>query len=1125
MKLGKKSFVSAILVVVFSMFLTVFFSSGSSIKANQEEAEVVSEFDSGLLEPVSSENVSTYGAASSSRLIPATPEQIDAANNKYNLEHGNFNPDLNVAYVSNWEQFARAYMDNTVTKIKLTADIESKDITVDGVATATFGNDAKEQRTGSLEIDGGYVASDGTTKRHKLVLYGSKMLATGTTPTGYTETASDGSAQPRAIFHMHDTSIGHPASREAAYSYGFIGARGYHTPAGGTDTNTPYTKNWYFRLGNVDTNADDDTTAYIGIARIIIGYQSEVSMYGDNYLSVTGEVFYLGSFILEDGGSLRGVSEYSNYSIIWFVVDRGPDSTGASGELTVGENSFIYLKNVRTSAVSYPAFYATYKDAVIKEGATVNIDMQGNAWRFDAKDSSLTVKKDATLNLISRGTGAPFQFGGGGGPFASGSINSASPSGINAVFEPGSNLFVYGKTAIRTGAVNFSTGTSNSSLTLNNVAQYDIRNSTGSGDYRAINLNHDAGTGVNSNSVTIINSDISIWKNNIPSGTDVNITGPPSDSFIKVGLFDIKSQNANTDSEAASRPYPVTLGGNDSEFASTLGKYNPIRYKRISGRNTAPEIIWTPVTDADKTLRVRVYLGEEPTGYDSEGNTILQPVYAQAGEVNVYLTDVYGQNYGPIATDQNGYVSIPVEFQKAGLEVKAYAERGQPGHMWTGETSEFTVIDITPPEPATVVGDKVTNATKQLIGENLEPDAKVFLTISGSTSNAGTLVPAGTVGADGKWTHDLSAYLNAGDTVTIYLQDDAEKISADVAAQLLQPKLPITHTDSGNINPYPNDVTYSDATFKKATSYTVEDIIPDQPSMTKTLKVYRNGTETTTPQVNDTATYTLTAKNNKPITYTTTWVDVVITDTIPEGLDFDAASVKINGNTPPAGAVTYAEDTRLLTVNVGDLDSQVEAVVTFDAKINRDRIGETIRNEAKASGTTPRETNDPFVPGINPDPIYEVKEATAYVDTPGTIAGVLEITSAPAELNFGVEKNNVDTRVNQAIYSEPLTVSDSRAQRDGWTLRAQLEQVLTNVDDSSKTLPQALRYKRGGSEIILNGSPQVIYSDDSGAAGDFVVSDDWSESGDGFKLEVPAGQVRKLGEYQAVILWTLTDAN
>lgn len=1125
MKIGKKSYVLLGLFLVASIFLLFMMKNITPMKALEKSEQIESPLSTTIKEDTERQMLSKNMEVTPTTYDASTDSELDQADAAYYAAKGNFNPDLKVATASNWTEFVRAYKDNTVTKIKLTSDIASQNIAVDGVSTTTFGNKADEYRKSSLVIDGGYTDPvSGEKKEYGLTLSGSKMLRTSDAPTGFTETAADGSTQNRSMFHLKDLSIAQPGT-ENANSYGFVGAPGVDTTVAGENVNAVYSKNWYFRLTNVNTDIDDNTPAYRGVARAIVGYQAEVTLAGRVELSTTGEPFYLGSLIVEPGTSFKGITEYSNYSVVWFVDRIDPKATAPTGELTIGKNSFVYLKNI-TNGASYPGFYGDYGDVVVDEGATMNIDMQGNAWRFDTYDSTVRVKKNATVNLISRGTGAVLTYGGGPGPFADG--YNATTKNNSFIVEPEASFFAYGITGLNTGTIETQASSTNNSFILDSPKQFDIRNSTNNtvgntGSYRAVNMynSQSVANGRNSNFFEIIGSDISLWNNGAAGGSsNVDIDGTASEEYVKVAGFKMNSQNSNTYAAANTTPYPVAT---DSNFTNTLGKFNPTAVKRISGRNTPPEIIWTPVTDADKTLKARVYLGERPTGYDENGNTILVPVYAGKGEATVYFTDTFGNNYGPVSTDSNGYATVPVDFQTAGKQVTAHAERGpaEP-NKWIGEDKSTTVIDITPPEPAVVTGDKVTNGMKQLIGKDAEPKAKIYVDINGTRQSA-----VGTVNEDGTWAYNLPRYLNTGETVQIFLEDNAGKIT-----EVLDPAAPSTNSDNGNINPA-TEMKYRDATFKAATKYTVEDALPDKPLMEKT--VVSSGGQTT--QVGDVLTYTLTAKNNKAATFTTNWAKVVITDTLPAGLDFDPATadIKINDVTAVSPAdYTYDSDSRVLTVNVGDLATGATAKVTFKATVAAKAVGTIITNEAEAIGDSPRET--PFVEGPNdPNAKHETYSAKSLaVDNPGgTVFGVLELASAPTEIDFGsVKYQGKKTRLNTAEHhGADLIVKDSRANKKGWSLTAKMTTPMTSTtpDAPVYTLDGAVKYVYKNREITLNGGAQDIMVQDAVTGGSiegatYNISDTWSESGDGFKFEVSAQDVKALGSYQGEILWELGDA-
>lgn len=1054
--------------------------------------------------------------AENEHVLP-TDNELELADNAYYLKKGNFNPNEKVVNVSNWTEFVRAYKDNTVTKIKLTTDITSQDISVDGVSTTIFGDNADEYRKSSLVIDGGYTDSiTGETKQYGLTLIGSKMLRTSNAPTGFTETAADGSTQNRSMFHLKNLSIAQPGT-ENAYSYGFIGAPGVDTTVAGENVNAPYSKNWYFRFTNVNTDIDDNTTAYRGVARAIVGYQSEVTLAGRVELSVTGETFYLGSLIVEPKASFKGITEYSNYSVVWFVDRIDPKTTAANGQLTIGKDSFVYLKNI-TGGTSYPGFYGDYGDGIIDEGATLNIDMQGNAWRFDTYNSTIRVKKDATVNLISRGTGSVLTFGGGPGPFADG--YGAQVKDNSFIVEPGANFFAYGETAINRGTIETQGTSTNNSFVLDSPKSFDIRNSTNNtasntGSYRAVNMYNSAtvANGRNSNTFEIMNSDVSLWKNGAAGGSsNGDIDGLAQESYVKVAGFKMNSQNSNTYASSLSTPYPVAT---DANFTDTLGKFNPIVTKRITGINTAPEVIWSPVTDADKSLKVRVYLGDRPTGYDENGNTILVPIYATTGEASVYFTDTFGNKYGPILTDSNGYAKVPAEFQNAGEQVTAHAERGpaEP-NKWVGDEESVTVIDVTPPNPAEIEEGTITNSTKQLKGKNAEPNSKFYISINGVRQNF-----VGNVNEKGSWEYNLPYYLEKGDIVQIFLEDNASKITADI-------EKPATNSESGNINPE-NDLSYRDAVFKAATKYIVEDILPDKPQLVKTFE----SDSSEGIQVGDTLTYKINVKNNKESSFNTIWKQVVVTDVLPEGLLFDkaTANMKINNLAIPETDYSFDESTRTLTIPVGNLNSQESSVISFNTKLGSSSVGKVITNKAKATGNSPREKD--FVVGPEDDKNERATYSAEGEVSTTEVYGVIELVSAPKTINFGtVSYDATVKRVDNGIYDQDLIVNDTRARKSKWTLGAKLISQMTNTDDESIKLVDSLQYVNGDKTVILSEDLQGIYqSADKPAEDETVIniSDTWGSTKDsnGIKLVIdPTKSKITNGQYTGEIEWQLMEA-
>ncbi|GGD04998.1 pectate lyase-like adhesive domain-containing protein [Enterococcus wangshanyuanii] len=957
-----------------------------------------------------------------------TTQEMEAANQAANTAIG-FNPEVNVANVSTWEQLRTAYNDGTVTKIVLTADISN---------TA---NQAMNNRRTSIEIDG---------QGHTLHLNARSFEINSPT---------DGIG----FFHIHDMLAQQNLNNglSSAGRYAFVnGSSGTASVAG-----------WTFRTGNITTEPVNGNR----VGRFIRAYQSMVQTYGYMNLTTTEENYYAGGMIIEDKTQWRGTVTYANYSAVWFVENStNSASTSKSMEFTVGKDALVSLKN-ETTGTSYPAVFSHYRAMTIGEGSIYNSNMAGNSVRFDDAGSSLTVKKDATINLLSRGTGSVMQF-------------SADNTAFN--LEPGGSVYIVGST---TSPIVDITGGSNRTFTMNSPKGFDIRNkNTGT----TSNSPAVSTTNVATNVLTINDSDIDLWT------LRSELMGPSQQTYAKVEKFSAKA-NGGAANVTTTEPGLAT-------FVAT-------QYRRIAGMNTNPEIEWVPVTDADKTYKARVKIGMTPTdNFDEDGNVILQPVYAGAGQAQVTYTDTFGDTH-VVPTDANGYASFTdTKFNITGKDIKAHAVRGP----WISDTDPVTtVLDVTPPEPAVVTGDKVTNGMKQLIGKDAEPKAKIYLDINGVRQST-----VGLVNDDGTWTYNLPHYLEKGDVIQIFLEDNAAKIT-----ETLDPAAPSTNTDTGNINPAA-DMTYRDATFKAATKYTVEDVLPDKPTMEKT--VVSSGGATT--QVGDTLTYTLTAKNNKEASYTTLWKNILVTDALPAGLDFDPATaeIKIDGvaaETP--NDYSYDPDSRELKVKLGDLATGDSSVITFKATVASSAVGTVISNTATVVGDSPRET--PFVEGPNdPDATHETYTATSQkADSPGgTVFGVLELASAPTEIDFGSAKyQGKTTRINSAQHhGADLVVKDSRANKKGWTLTAKLTTPMTstNPDVPAYTLDGALKYVYNNNEITLNGGAQDIMIQDANASTaetTYNISDTWSASGDGFKFETAAQDVKALGTYQGEILWELGD--
>ena len=140
--------------------------------------------------------------------------------------------------------------------------------------------------------------------------------------------------------------------------------------------------------------------------------------------------------------------------------------------------------------------------------------------------------------------------------------------------------------------------------------------------------------------------------------------------------------------------------------------------------------------------------------------------------------------------------------------------------------------------------------------------------------------------------------------------------------------------------------------------------------------------------------------------------------------------------------------------------------------------------------------------------------------------GTLSIESAPNTVDFGTSNVGIfPIKVEKATYEAPFIVWDNRAQLKSWTLTATLQQPLTNKADTTKILPGAIQFRKNSSvvESLEVNTAFAITTHTHSKSGSYDVSEQWQTGETGFQLEVPAGSVRKLGEYEATILWQLGD--
>lgn len=96
--------------------------------------------------------------------------------------------------------------------------------------------------------------------------------------------------------------------------------------------------------------------------------------------------------------------------------------------------------------------------------------------------------------------------------------------------------------------------------------------------------------------------------------------------------------------------------------------------------------------------------------------------------------------------------------------------------------------------------------------------------------------------------------------------------------------------------------------------------------------------------------------------------DVVLTDTLADGLTYVDGSLQVNG-APPATSVTASQTGQLLTINLGNVSAK--ATVTFQTRIDPDKLGfgkgndVSLNNRIKMSGKAFGEEFDPVSSDVN----------------------------------------------------------------------------------------------------------------------------------------------------------------
>ncbi|WP_086349709.1 pectate lyase-like adhesive domain-containing protein [Candidatus Enterococcus clewellii] len=697
-----------------------------------------------------------------------------------------------------------------------------------------------------------------------------------------------------------------------------------------------------------------------------------------------------------------------------------------------------------------------------------------------------------------------------------------------------------GETAIFSNTTN--TGTRNK-LTFNMVKPkyFDFRNNSGGLLF----------SGNDASKFSMEKSDLQVWDYDKVSG---NLDGNPTNSWnmldavwTGVDLGDGVSATTSSGSAISNlgtmKTYSRITANNQTPSIDEL-RVPTDADKYIWGHATVPEGKHDPIRAAytgEVAVKVSVSGVSSVAAYTTKGTVVEDP--AGTGTVSVYGDDARTGIF-KIPTFDSGFL---VKGQQIEVETAwrgALEDEGK-SNVHTSELTDIktplrTVLDVTPPQPTKLTDESLNNATNVLSGTGAEVGATVYVYYDNGNRDSGMLLGTSTVLDDGTWSYMLPYYLTDAKELSVYLGDSVIKHTA-AEEQVTSPsgetpvlydqigliKPPVTNLSGvGNINPYSADYTYHDAVFECVKKYIVADVLPNLPVMTKTV-LSSNGS-VANADAGDVLTYTLTAKNNRPASVTTTWKDVMVTDTLSPKLTFSPATsaLAINGTpatyvtgTPGVNEYSYDEGTRLLTVNLGGLTSAVSAQITFKATVSGSASG-SIDNTATALGTSPRFEDGPgSLTG-------KYEEISASDSATITVAGTISLVSVPSSIDFKTEeaKLNEDTKVIDPDITGDFIVSDNRVTRKSWTITARLLTPMMPIGETDirYVLPKAVRYNDGTDEIVIDNAETPIISHTHDRAGEYDISSRWSETGEGFKFYAAGGSVNKLGKYQAVLEFKLS---
>ncbi|ALS02679.1 hypothetical protein ATZ33_15230 [Enterococcus silesiacus] len=614
-----------------------------------------------------------------------------------------------------------------------------------------------------------------------------------------------------------------------------------------------------------------------------------------------------------------------------------------------------------------------------------------------------------------------------------------------------------------------------------------------------------------------------VYKSGVPAGAiRVTMTPISTNGKMKQGRVkaDIRYQNLLAEEADYTFAYGVhsDLAGNHSNTPTySLGNLEGL-YVGVDGK--------TPSQLTPDNTPYRVYFWRD--GYENQPKT-MHPDYSYSSTPRS-IFDYIGTNTGTgTATPAwNPYApGMALEADPGrGMQIKDKYNHPVYAFKWDqlllGQNSIGNIaLDISvtedggvPQDPPELTLDKEkdfsTGEAYMLTGKWKDKDSssvELFYSIDGkpAQSLSGTILNPNK-GIDELFTINLDATdIPLGNhTITVYVRDKEGNESDVQVFKLIEPTPPIITLDQTEDKSLGVDYTLSGSfTDQESEQVTIWYQVDEQPA--KATKTYPN-----------------TAINTAlPYEFTIPAAE------IPEGPhNIQVYAIDSEGKQSNVELFKLTEATANLIVEfVDENKNELNKSETIPGTVGVDKIDLTDKSKYNVASIISKLENDGYKLIDFPADQHEIILPAGGRVVQYVFEGQLRLVSAPELIQFGQQKYNAKvTRVNDPIYDKDLIVKDNRTSVGRWTLTAKLTKEMTSTTDPSAVLKNAVRYVYDGDEIIIGKDTALpIMVHDTLTKDPYNISDTWSgtQTGDGVKLEVNPGDVKKMGSYEGEILWEL----